>query len=99
MFFVFLFALTAFLFRNAFTTYFFNDDFFFLKIARINSFHQFINFFSPVRQYSYKPISTEVFYFLIHLFNDNIFVAHLLGFLIYFIGIYYLYKIIFLLSK
>ena len=69
-----------------------------MKIARINSFHQFINFFSPVRQYSYKPISTEVFYFLIHLFNDNIFVAHLVGFLVYFIGVYYLFKIIFHLS-
>jgi len=99
MFFIFLFAFTIFLFRNAFTTYFFNDDFFFLKITRINSFGQFINFFSPIRQYSFKPVSTEVFYFFIHLFNENIFIAHLLGFLIYFVGIYYLYKIIFLLSK
>ncbi|MFH0979694.1 MAG: hypothetical protein V1803_01970 [Candidatus Roizmanbacteria bacterium] len=99
MFFFFLFAVTTFFFRNAFTTYFFNDDFFFLKITRINSFGQFINFFSPIRQYSFKPVSTEVFYFFIHLFNENIFIAHTLGFLIYFVGIYYLYKIVFLLSK
>lgn len=99
MFFLALFALTAFLFRNAFTTYFLNDDFFFLKITRINFFSQFINFFSPIRQYSYKPVSTEVFYFLIHLFNENIFIAHLLGFFIYFIGVYYLFKIILHLSK
>lgn len=99
MFFIFLFALVAFLFRNAFTTYFLNDDFFFLKITKINSFNQFVNFFSPIRQYSYKPVSTEVFYFMIHLFNNNIFIAHLLGFLVYFIGIYYLFKIILFLSK
>ncbi len=99
MFFFFLFTLSAFIFRNAFTTYFFNDDFFFLKITRINSFSQFINFFSPIRQYSYKPISTEVFYFFIHLFNNNIFIAHLLGFFVYFIGVYYLFKIILHLSK
>lgn len=99
MFFFLLFALTTFLFRNAFTTYFLNDDFFFLKITQVNSFSQFINFFSPIRQYSYKPVSTEVFYFLIHLFNENIFIAHLLGFFIYFIGVYYLFKIILHLSK
>jgi len=99
MFFVLLFAFTTFLFKNAFSTYFLNDDFFFLKITRINSFSQFVNFFSPLRQYSYKPVSTEVFYFLIHLFNENIFIAHLLGFFVFFIGIYYLYKIIFFLSK
>lgn len=99
MFFLLLFAFITFLFRNAFTTYFLNDDFFFLKITRINFFSQFINFFSPIRQYSYKPVSTEVFYFLIHLFNENIFIAHLLGFSIYFIGVYYLFKIILYLSK
>ncbi|KKP63201.1 MAG: hypothetical protein UR56_C0001G0008 [Candidatus Roizmanbacteria bacterium GW2011_GWC2_34_23] len=99
MFFVLLFAFTTFLFKNAFSTYFLNDDFFFLKITRINSFSQFVNFFSPIRQYSYKPVSTEVFYFLIHLFNENIFIAHLLGFFVFYIGIYYLYKIIFFLSK
>jgi len=99
MFFVLLFAFTTFLFKNAFSTYFLNDDFFFLKITRINSFSQFVNFFSPIRQYSYKPVSTEVFFFLIHLFKENVFIAHLLGFLIFFVGIYYLYKTILLLTK
>ncbi len=99
MFFLLLIGFTTFLFRNAFTTYFLNDDFFFLKITRINSLSQFINFFSPFRQYSYKPVSTEVYYFLIHLFNNNIFIAHLLGFIVFFIGVYHLFKIILHLSK
>jgi len=36
---------------------------------------------------------------LIHLLNNNIIIAHLLGFFVYFIGVYYLFKIIFHLSK
>lgn len=99
MFFVFLFALTTLLFRNAFSTYFLNDDFFFLKITRINSVSQFLNFFSPIRQYSFKPISTETFYFIIHLFNENVFIAHLIGFLVFFIGVYFLFKIILFLTN
>lgn len=99
MYFIFLFALTAFIFKKAFSTYFFNDDFFFFKISRINDFQQFINFFSPIRQVSYKPLSQEIFYFLVHLFNENVFLAHLLVFLVYFIGLYYLYKVIFTLTK
>lgn len=99
MFFILLFAFTTFLFKNAFSVYFFSDDFFFLKISRITSFNQFLNFFSPIRQYSFKPISTEVFYFFIHLFNENIFIAHLIGFFVFFIGVYYLYRIVYFLSK
>lgn len=99
MYFVFLFTLIAFIFRNAFSTYFFSDDFFFLKISHIDNFQQFINFFSPIRQVSYKPVSQEVLYFLIHLMKENVFLAHLLVFIVYFIGLYYLYKIIHLLTK
>lgn len=99
MFFAFLFALTTFIFKNAFSTYFFNDDFFFLRISKIDNFQQFINFFSPIREVSYKPVSQEVFYFLVHLFKENVFIAHLLVFLVYFIGLYYLYKVIFVLTR
>lgn len=99
MFFAFLFSLTTFLFKNAFSTYFLNDDFFFLKITRINSVSQFLNFFSPIRQYSFKPISTETFYFIIHLFNENVFIAHLIGFFVFFIGVYFLFKIILFLTN
>ena len=99
MYFAFLFILTAFIFKNAFLTYFFNDDFFFLKISRIDNIQKFVNFFSPIRHVSYKPVSQEIFYFLTHLFNDNVYLAHLLIFLVYFIGLYYLYKIILNLTK
>lgn len=99
MYFVFLFALTTFLFRNAFSTYFFNDDFFFLKISRIDNIQQFLNFFSPFKDYFYRPLSTEVFYFLIRLLDENLFLSHMVVFAIYFVGLFFLFKILFLLFK
>ena len=99
MFFVLLFAFTTFLFKNAFSTYFLNDDFFFLKISRINSFNEFLNFFSPFKDFFYRPLTSEVFYFIIHLLKENIFLSHSVVFIVYFVGLYYLHKIVFLLSK
>lgn len=99
MFLFFLFAFIVYIYKSAFSVYFFSDDFFFLKISRINSFQQFIYFFNPIRQYSYKPVATEVYYFLIHQLNYNIFLSHLIVFIFFFIGLYYLYKIIFLLTS
>jgi len=99
MFFALLFTVTAFLFKNAFSIYFFSDDFFFLKISRINSINQFLNFFSPFKDYFYRPLTTEAFYSFIHLLRENIFLSHSLVFIVYFVGLYYLYRIVFLLSK
>ncbi|MBI5127459.1 hypothetical protein HZA76_03300 [Candidatus Roizmanbacteria bacterium] len=99
MFLIFLFALTTFLFRNAFNVYFFNDDFFFLKISRITNIGQFFHFFSPDKNYFYRPLSTEVFYSLIHFLKENAFLSHLLVFTVFFIGIYYFHKIVTFLFK
>lgn len=99
MFFILLFSLTTFLFKNAFSVYFFSDDFFFLKISRIHSFSQFLNFFSPFKEFFYRPLTSEVFYFIIHLLEENIFVSHSIVFIVYFFGLYFLYKIIYFLSK
>lgn len=99
MFFPLLFLLTVILFRNAFSVYFFNDDFFFLKISRISGFGQFLGFFSPDKNYFYRPLSTETFYFFIHALQENVFLSHLVVFIIYFLGLLFLYKIIFLLSR
>lgn len=99
MFFASLFTISLLIFKNAFSTYFFNDDFFFLRISRINNINQFVNFFSPIRQVSYKPISQEIFYLLTHFVNENVFIAHCFVFAIYFIGLFYLFKVIALLTK
>src|SRR3972149_30862 len=99
MFFAFLFSLVLFLFKGAFSTNFFSDDFYFLKISRVDNIGGFINFFSPFRDTSYKPVATEVFYFLSHLMGDNLFVIHTIKFLCYFAGVYFLYKVILFASR
>jgi hypothetical protein len=94
MFFVLLFGLILFLFKNAFSINFFSDDYFFLKISRALTVTDFANFFSPIREHSYKPVGTEVYYYLIHLFGDNIFIGHLITFIVFFVGLYYLHRVI-----
>jgi len=83
-------------FINAFKMYFFKDDFFFIKISKINNIQGFIHFFSPLRTYSYKPLASEVFYFLV---NGNPLLGHCVVFVTYFIGLYFLYKSVHLLTK
>lgn len=96
---IILFFIVLFLFKNSFNIYFFNDDFFFLRISKIENFYQFLNFFNPFRNFFYRPISTEVFYFLIHILKNNLFLSHLIVFIFYFIGLYFLNKIIYYLTK
>jgi hypothetical protein len=63
IFFIILFAYIFIVFRNAFKVEFYVDDYFFLKIGHANDFKSFINFFSPFKDYFYRPIPTELFYF------------------------------------
>lgn len=79
-------------FKQAFQTGFFKDDFFFLNIGRANSVGEFIHFFSPFKSYFYRPIPTEFFYFLINRFHLNQTSIHSLMFLVFFVGLFYLYQ-------
>jgi len=83
-------------FNRAFSMNFFKDDYFFLKISHINNIQGFINFFSPIRTYSYKPLASEVFYFFI---RNNIFLGHLIVFITYIIGLYFLFQIVQIIFK
>lgn len=94
-----IFFLVLYFFRKAFQITFFQDDFFFLKISRAQTIQDFVKFFSPIRTYSYKPIASEVFYFFIHLLNENIILAHVFVFIVYFIGLYFLYQSLVYLTK
>lgn len=94
MYFAFLFTVVLFLFRNAFSINFFADDYFFLKISRVESFGDFFGFFSPIREHFYRPVGSEVYYFLIHTLGDNLILGHALSFSVFFIGIYFLSRII-----
>lgn len=98
VFFTFLFGYILFVFRGAFSTHFFQDDYFFLKISRIGSVSDFLNFYSPFHEYSYKPLATETFYFMLHLLGTNVLLGHLIVFATYAIGLIYLYKVVRLVS-
>lgn len=92
MFLTLIYLLVIALFRNAFTINFFGDDYFFLKVGRAHSIAEFLNFFSPIKDYFYRPIPTELFYFLIHNVKENLLISHLFVFIVYFVGLYFLYK-------
>jgi hypothetical protein len=95
----FIFGLTFIFFYKAFKLNFFKDDFAFLNLARINYPTQFLAFFSPWRNYFYRPLGTEVFYFLIELFKLNEWQRHVLVFSVFFVGLVYLYRSLLLVSK
>jgi len=98
-FWIFFFLYIIYIYKTAFNINFFIDDYFFLKISRIKSIAEFLNFYLPFRNYSYKPLAGETFYFVIHLLNNNAFLGHVIAFITYFIGLVFLYKIIKLLKE
>lgn len=88
-----LFGLLLWEFRGAFQTYIFQDDFYLFSISKAASFKQFFSFFTPFKTYGfYRPLGIEVFYFLAGLFN-NLILTRLLVFGIFFLGLFFLYKI------
>ena len=87
-----LFGVVLFLFRGAFSTYIFQDDFFLFASSRILDL-------GPFKNYGfYRPIGIELFYFLAGHIN-NLFLTRLLVFSVFFTGLFFLYKIILFLTK
>lgn len=83
-------------FFGAFSMQFFNDDFYFLKITR-----QFdlVSFFSPLRTTFYRPLPTEFFYFFLQRLPYPMISGHLIVFVVFLWGVYFLFKTINLLTK
>ena len=70
------FIIAALMFFPSLSGFFTHDDFYFLKIANVSSWKDFINFFNPVIDIEnigvYRPLTLRVFYFLgVALFNLN----------------------------
>ncbi len=92
------------LFKNSFFAFYTNDDFYHLKISRVNDLDGFVNFFNLKEgsegQLLYRPLTTHVFYFLgWSLFNLDHFKLHIFNFLL-FVGIlFFIYKITIKLTK
>ncbi len=75
-----------------------NDDFFLLKIAKADTFSQFINFFNLIKGPDglgmYRPLTTQVYYsFAWKIFNLNPLGLHVISFLVFFAVIYLVYKL------
>lgn len=80
-------------------TFFTNDDFFFLKISNVNSIQGFLNFFNIFKNPDgfgmYRPLTTQVFYFLsVKIFSLSAIPLHIISLLFFFGVIYLVYKLI-----
>ncbi len=95
---VIIFILTLAIYLPSIFVFYTNDDFFFLKISNVNSLFPFLNFFNPLKGPDglgmYRPLTTQVFYFLgLKLFNGNPVFLHLIAFMALFAIIYLVYKL------
>jgi hypothetical protein len=88
-----------FLFKKAIHIPFILDDFFFLNLGHAENISEFVQFFSPFKGIFYRPLTTESFYFLVNTFQQNVVLAHTIPFLFFFIGLYFLYKILYFLTR
>src|SRR3990172_5905967 len=101
---LFLFLLSFILFYRSLFNFFTNDDFFLLKISRIGSVKEFVNFFNLIQGPDglgmYRPLTTQVYYFLDwQLFNLNPLGLHIISFLVFFGLIYLVYYLVKTITK
>jgi len=89
-------VLFFFFFFGAFGIHFFSDDFKFLAASK--QFNLF-SFFSPLRTTFYRPIPTELFYYFLQQLPHSIITGHICIFIIFLIGIFFLYKTLILITK
>lgn len=87
--------LSLLLFRNSFSIYFFQDDWFALSISKINSLADFFHFFIPRPDVQfYRPLSVEIFYSASRgIFNLNPLGFHAIVWLFFIINIFLVYKL------
>lgn len=99
---IILFAL--FLYLPSLRGFFYADDWYHLSLVQINSFHDFINFFSfkPTAQSAtfYRPLSTQVFFFILYsLVGLNAFWYYFFVLSVFCFSLLVLYKVAFELTK
>lgn len=72
-----------FLYRNSFSSYFFQDDWFTLKISSAGNIGDFLNFFIPRTDIIYyRPLGMQVYFFILQaLFGLKAFPFHLTAFI------------------
>jgi hypothetical protein len=87
------------MFFPALTKFYTHDDFYFLKIAGVKSFGEFLNFFNLIRDIEgigvYRPLTLRVYYFLsVELFNLNPIALRIISFITFFAVIFLVWKLI-----
>lgn len=82
-------------FHGAFEVLFFADDFQFLNLSKEFS----LTWFLPGKEYFYRPLSTEVFYFTIQQLPNPVLAGHVFTFFAFAIGVVFLFKIARLVSS
>lgn len=92
------------MFFPALTKFFTHDDFYFLKIANVDSFKGFLSFFNPIKDIEgigvYRPLTLRVYYFLsVKLFHLSSLPLRLISFAAFFAVIILVWKFINLLIQ
>lgn len=81
------------MFTPSINGFFTNDEFFLLKIAKISSLKEFLNFFNPVMDYAglgaYRPLTLRVYYFLsVNFFGTNPLPLRIISFVTFYMDVF-----------
>lgn len=93
---IFLFSVFPLYFFGAFSMHYFSDDFKFLEASK---HFDLVSFFSPLRTTFYRPLPTEFFYFFLQRLPYPMITGHIVVFSVFILGVYFLFKIIHLITK
>ena len=92
-------AIFLLIYHGALDNYFFQDDFYFLRLSRAESFLDFLKFFSPWHQQgfpAYRPLGTQVYFFFGQLFPAfaSPYIMRGILFLFHFLNFFLVFKIL-----
>lgn len=87
------------IYHGALDNYFFQDDFYFLRLSRAENFLDFLKFFSPWHQQgfpAYRPLGTQVYFFFGQLFPafTSPYIMRGVLFLFHFLNFFLVFKIL-----
>ena len=96
---ILLLAVFLFIYRGAIGNYFFQDDFYFLRLSHANNLFDFLKFFSPWNQQGFscfRPLGTQVHFFIGNLVGGekSYLVLRAISFLFHFFNFLLIFKII-----
>lgn len=96
--FIVIFSLCLAIYLPSFSTFYTNDDFYFLHISNAQNLSGVLGFFNIVPEVSgnpmYRPLTTQLFYFLsVKMFGSTPLVLHLISFVVFLVVVYLVYSL------